>query len=80
MACCGGGSSPSLPNSGKVTPSSATAQTATKWVVTYPNDAKQEFWQEWAAHQALAISGGVLERIDPEPPVSAAQTGDHDTA
>jgi len=76
MSCgsCGGSYTAGSPNVAGVSPA-ATQPTATKWLVTYPNGAEQEFGQEWAAHQAQAMSGGVLTVVEPP-----AQTGDPDTA
>jgi hypothetical protein len=43
------------------------ASVGEKWRVTYPNGAAQEFGQEWAAVQAQALSGGVMEKVEPAP-------------
>jgi hypothetical protein len=57
-SCGGGRVGPAA--GGTVQAAAYQADPPRSWVVKYPNGAEQTFYQEWAANQALALSGGVL--------------------
>lgn len=68
MSCCGSSYSPHLNGDlhrGAGVTGSPPAIELPRWRVTYPNGAVLEFEHEWQAAQAAAISGGLVERLDP---------------